>query len=518
MLSRFSLNLFLSICFCISWQNIFAQSKKIEVKNANTLEADNRVPGAQRLIGNVIFEHEGTLLYCDSAYLFDATNKMQAFSNVKIIGDSTTITGNTANYDGSTKIADIVGNVRMVDPSTILTTNALTYDLNNKIASYTTGGKIIGRKNKNELTSIIGQYKSTLKTLFFRKDVVLINPDYTMKSDTLQYNTANETAYFFGPTTIVSKENTIFCKLGYYNTKTDISQFEKKARIESKNQSIEANQIYYNRNAGIGKARKNVIISDTTEKLILTGNKADYFEKEDKIILTDSAAMQKEMNGDTLFLHGDTLRSYIDTVIKKRILYAYYKVKFFKKDFQGAADSLIYSEIDSTIRLFGKPILWNEVNQLTADTVYIQMANNEIEKLFLNKAAFIVSQEDSLHFNQLKGKKITGYFYKSELKKIDIRGNGESIYFAADNDSAYIGVNKAVCTDMLIYLDSNKVQSITFIAQPVATLYPVNEIPWQELQLKGFKWFGEKRPKRKEDIFYWKEEPIKPIKSKRNTP
>ena len=518
MQSRCSLNLFLSICFCIIWQNIFAQSKKIEVKNANTLEADNRVPGAQRLIGNVIFEHEGTLLYCDSAYLFDATNKMQAFSNVKIIGDSTTITGNTANYDGTTKIADIIGNVKMVDPSTILTTNALTYDLNNKIASYTTGGKIIGRKNKNELTSIIGQYKSTLKTLFFRRDVVLKNPDYTMKSDTLQYNTANETAYFFGPTTILSKENTIFCKLGYYNTKTDISQFEKNARIVSKNQSIEANQIYYDRNAGIGKARKNVLISDTTEKLILIGNKADYFEKEDKIILTDSAAMQKEMNGDTLFLHGDTLRSYIDTVIKKRILYAYYKVKFFKKDFQGAADSLIYSEIDSTIRLFGKPILWNEVNQLTADTVYIQMANNEIEKLFLNKAAFIFSQEDSLHFNQLKGKKITGYFYKSELKKIDIRGNGESIYFAADNDSSFIGVNKAVCTDMLIYLDSNKVQSITFIAQPVATLYPVNEIPWQELQLKGFKWFGEKRPKRKEDIFYWKEEPIKPIKSKRNTP
>jgi lipopolysaccharide export system protein LptA len=55
--------------------------------------------------------------------------------------------GNTANYDGSTKIADIVGNVRMVDPSTTLTTNALTYDLNNKIASYSTGGKIIGRKN-----------------------------------------------------------------------------------------------------------------------------------------------------------------------------------------------------------------------------------------------------------------------------------------------------------------------------------------------------------------------------------
>jgi lipopolysaccharide export system protein LptA len=517
---QFRLSFYLLLFFfaCFLAQNSNAQNKKIEVKNANTLEADNRVPGAQRLIGNVIFEHEGTLLYCDSAYLFDATNKMQAFSNVRIVGDSTTITGNTANYDGSTKLADIVGNVKMIDPSTILTTNALTYDLNNKIASYTTGGKIIGRKNKNELTSLIGQYKSTLKTLFFRKDVLLVNPDYTMKSDTLQYNTANETAFFFGPTKIISKENTIFCQGGFYNTKTDISQFEKNARIVSKKQSIEASQIYYDRKAGLGKARKNVIISDTTEKLMLTGNKADYYEKEDKIVLTDSAAMQKEMNGDTLFLHGDTLRSFIDTVLKKRILFAYYKVKFFKKDFQGAADSLIYSEIDSTIRLFGRPILWNEINQLTADTVYIQMANNEIEKLFLNKAAFIVSQEDSLHFNQLKGKKITGYFYKSELKKIDIRGNGESIYFAADDDSAYIGVNKAVCTDMLIYLDSNEVQSITFIAQPVATLYPVNEIPWQELQLKGFKWFGDKRPKRKEDIFHWKEEPINPLRIKRNSP
>jgi lipopolysaccharide export system protein LptA len=515
MQSRFSFNLILTIFFCSIWQNTFAQSKKIEVKNANTLEADNRVPGAQRLIGSVIFEHEGTLLYCDSAYLFDATNKMQAFSNVRIVGDSTIITGNTANYDGSTRIADIIGNVKMVDPSTILTSSALTYDLTNKIASYITTGKIIGRKNKNELTSTTGQYHSNSKTLFFRRNVVLKNPEYTMNSDTLQYNTLNETAYFFGPTHIVSKENTIYCQKGFYNTKTDISQFEKNAQIDSKKQSIKAEQIYYDRKLGIGKARVNVVISDTAEKLVLTGNKADYYEKQDRIILTDSASMQKEMSGDTLFLHGDTLRSFIDTVVNKRTLFAYYKVKFFKKDFQGIADSLIYSEIDSTIRLYGKPILWNQENQLTADTVYLQMANNQIEKLFLKKSAFIVSQEDTFHFNQLKGKNITGYFQKSELKKIDIRGNGESIYYAADDDSAYIGVNKAVCTDMLIHLDSSKVQQITFITQPVAELLPVNEIPWQELQLKGFKWLSDKRPKRKEDIFLWKTDLLKLDKTKK---
>jgi len=505
---RFNFLLF-SIMLCgntaFSQSTVKTGGKKINVRNADELKFDGSVPDAQRLIGNVEFEHEGTLMYCDSAYFYDVGNRMEAFSNIRIIGDSVTVTGNRLNYDGSTRLADIIGNVSMVDPTTILTTDRLQYDLAKKLASYSTGGKIVSRKNKNELTSMFGQYNSNTKLFYFRKNVKLVNPDYVMICDTLQYNTSSETAYFFGPTTITSKENIIYCENGYYNTETDISQFEKNAKITSKGQDITADQIWYDRKSGLGKARKKVAIRDSAEKIILRGNYADYFEKTDRILITDSALMVKEFGKDTLFLHGDTLRSVTDTSVDKRTLYAFHHVKFFKNDFQGKCDSLVYTEPDSMMRLFGRPVLWNNENQLTGDTVYLQLANNEIETLYLRNAAFIVSEEDTMRFNQIKGKNITGHFTESELRKINVNGHGQSIYYSKDEKNEYIGVNKADCTDMVIYIDSSEVQKITFITKPVATLYPVNELPKEELKLVGFKWFEELRPIDRYDLFRWKE-------------
>jgi lipopolysaccharide export system protein LptA len=476
-------------------------SKKIRIVGANSLEYDDRVPDARRLIGNVIFEHEGALLYCDSAYFFEGADRMEAYSNVRIISDSVIVSGNRLSYDGKNKIADIIGNVRLKDPSSTLTTSQLKYNLQSKEAIYTTGGKIISNKEKNQLTSVFGQYKSAKRMFYFRKNVKLINPDYTMDCDSLQYNTTTETAYFTGPTWIRSDENTIYCENGFYNTKKDNSEFGKNAKINSKGQEIMGDEIRYDRKKRIGKARKNVSIKDSVNQVILTGNYADYFEKEQVVLMTDSAAMQKIFGKDTLYLHGDTLRSVADTIAKKRTFYAFHHVRFFKKDFQGKCDSLTYSEKDSLMRLFGNPVLWNEANQLLGDSVYIQLANNELNTLYLKNAAFIISEVDSLNYNQIKGRDITGQFVNSELKKVFVKGNGQSIYFASDEKGKYIGINRADCSDMLIYLDSNEVSKITFLKKPDAKLIPVNKISPKELQLRGFKWFGALRPRKKEDIF-----------------
>lgn len=485
--------------------------RKINIKSANTLEFDDRVD-AQRLVGNVIFEHDGTLLYCDSAYLYDKENRLEAYSNVRIVGDSVVVTGQNLTYDGKTKIADIVGNVRMTDPSSVLTTNRLQFDNNTKQARYTIGGKIISEKN--ELVSQFGMYNSTNRTFYFRKNVKLTNKDYVMVCDTLQYSTVNKTSYFFGPTTITSKNNLIYCENGYYNTKTDISEFGKNARLDSKKQQIRAEKLFYNRKTGDGRARQNVRISDTSQAVVLTGHFADYNEFTGRILMTDSAVMEKEFGKDTLFLHGDTLRSVLDTVTDKRTLFAYHKVKFFKKDFQGRCDSLTYSELDSMMRLYKDPVIWNEENQLTADTVRIQLANNNLETLYLRTNGFIASQEDSVHFNQISGRNVTGYFVKNELVKIEVVANGESVYYAQGDGDGYMGVNKAICNDMNIYIDSNKVQSITFISDPNATLYPVNEPTKEEIQLRGLRWLGEHRPAKRSDIFIWKNAPA-PVKPAR---
>jgi lipopolysaccharide export system protein LptA len=485
--------------FCVV--NLNAQSsRKINVKNANSLEFDNRTE-AQRLVGEVVFEHQGTLLYCDSAYLFP-DNRLDAYSNVRILSDSVTATGKQLNYDGNTRIAKLSGNVVMTDPNSRLTTEFLTYDLENKSAGYSTGGKITSKSN--ELVSVFGQYKSTNRTFYFRKNVKLINPQYVMESDTLHYSTVNETAYFIGPTTITSKENKIYCENGYYNTKTDKSEFGKNARFESGGQLILADTLRYDRITGMGRARKNVAIFDTTEKVTLRGDYANYNEKTGAMLITQEAEMEKPFGKDTLYLHADTLRSILDTTIDKRTIYAYHRAQFYKADFQGRCDSLTYAESDTLMRLFKDPIIWNEENQLIADTILIQLANNKLHTLYLIKSGFISSQVDSLHFDQIKGKTITGYFTDNELSRVLVEGNGETIYFAEDQDSSYIGVNKAVCSRMLIHFDSSAIKSIVFYTQPEATLFPLKDLNEETMKLKGFQWFGEVRPKNRFSIFEWK--------------
>ncbi|MCB0820374.1 MAG: hypothetical protein KDC13_07105 [Bacteroidetes bacterium] len=474
--------------------------RKINVQSANSLEFDERTD-AQRLVGNVVFEHEGTLLYCDSAYLYP-DNRMDAYSHVRIVSDSVVATGDELRYDGNSKLGVLQGNVVMTDPDSRLETDLLYYDLANKSASYTTGGVITGERNN--LSSIFGQYRSAERMFYFRKDVVLKNEKYTTESDSLHYSTLTEIAYFFGPTTITSEKNKIYCERGFYDTKNDYSEFIKSAKFESRGQIIEADTLRYDRKTGHGKAYRDVIITDTSEKVVIRGNMADYREESGEMLVADRAEMQKQFGKDTLFLHADTLLSLLDTISDKRTLIAHKKAQFYKSDFQGRCDSLVYAEADSMMRLFRNPVIWNDENQLTADTIFIQLANDELDRLFLQRAGFIASQVDSLHFNQIKGRDITGYFEDNELSRVHVRGNGESVYFAEDDDGKYIGINKAVCSDMMIYLDSSSISSIMFYVEPEATLFPTNQLPEDEMKLRGLRWLGEIRPLKREDIFIWK--------------
>lgn len=492
-----------------------AQGRKINIVNANSLEYSQRMPDAKRLIGNVIFEHEGNMLYCDSAYFYEKSERMDAFSGVRIVSESVTVTGNKLQYDGKTKMAEIIGNVKLRDEASTLSTNLLKYNLADKSATYTTGATIINNKDRNTLKSVYGTYRSEKKMFFFRQNVSLTSKDYVMTGDSLNYNTSSETAVFTGPTWIRSKENTIYCENGFYDTRNDVSEFGKNARIISKGQEVSGDKIYYDRKKKLGRVRQNAVIRDSVNQLLLTGNYADYFEENERVLLTDRAAMQKIFGNDTLFLHGDTLLSITDTLAKKRTFFTFHHVRFYKQDLQGKCDSLTYSENDSLMRLFGRPVLWNKENQLLGDSVYIQLANNELQTLYLKANAFIASEVDSVHYNQIKGKDITGYFIESALRKVNVKGNGQSVYYAADEKGRYIGINKAECSDMIIHIDSAEVQSITFLKKPDAELIPLEKAKEKELMLKNFRWYGMLRPKRKEDIFLRPAEPEEPKKKRK---
>jgi len=509
--------LFLLVAFVPLFSFSQKKTKMIEFKGANSLEVDNRIAkGAKRLIGNVSFKHENVLMFCDSAYLY-SNNMLDAFGNVHIQqGDSINLYGDLLKYNGNTKKAEIQKNVRLLEKDMTLTTDMLFYDMSTSVAYYTSGGTITSKENT--LKSQNGYYHSDSKELWFKKNVVLTNPEYVMNCDTLRYNTLSKTAYFLGPTTIRSNENFIYCENGWYDTNNDISRFSINSYIITKEQKLKGDSIFYDRKKGFGKAKRNVSIIDTTQNLTIKGDYAENHEDTESSIVTGNALMIQVYDGDTLYLHADTLKASMDVrtiktsnkvksdttrvIIPQRILFAYNKVKFFKSDIQGKCDSLVYTYRDSTMRLYKDPVLWSDKNQLTAEKVELVTSNGEMKTLKLENTAFIISQEDTMRFNQIKGKSMKGSFSENKLKKIYVEGNGQTIYFAKENDKI-IGVNKSDCSDILILLKDNEISKITFITKPDANLYPLSEISTEELKLRDFSWKGNQRPLTLKDIFTW---------------
>ena len=522
--------------------------KKIMIEHAGSLKFDKNLgQGAQRLIGDVRFRQDNTLMFCDSAFLYK-DNSLDAFGHIHIQqGDSIHLYGDLLKYNGNTKKALITRNVIVNKGDMQLSTNELNYDVSSSVGYYNTPARIVNKENT--LTSNTGYFFAKSNDLTFRKNVILTNPQFVINCDTMRYNSTSKITYFIGPTTIKSKDNLIYTEDGWYDTFKDQSRFSKNSYIVTKEQKMFGDSLYYDRKKGIGKAVKNVQIIDTLHNLNIKGEYAIHYEFKNLSVVTGNALLTQVYEKDTLFLHADTLKAigsgnkkskamsieqnkeiqasqnekkihpgqkikemkisgrdttfiYESEKTEKQELFAYHKVKFFKRDLQGKCDSLYYSVSDSSMQLFGKPVLWSDENQLTADSIKVITGNKSIRSIELKGAAFIVSEEDSIRYNQIRGKFMKGYFQKNKLQLINVEGNGQTLYFAKEKN-AIKAVNRADCSDLRVYMKDNKVDRITFITKPDATLFPLDQVEVKELKLKDFTWRKKDRPLSQKAIFIW---------------
>ncbi|MBN1597669.1 MAG: organic solvent tolerance protein OstA [Bacteroidales bacterium] len=486
------------ILFLLNLPAIGQKTARVQFSAATT-EVDEKLgKDTKRLLGNVVFTHGGSKMYCDSAYFHSKKNSLDAYNNVYINqGDTTHLYGDYLYYDGNTKIAQVRKNVKLINRETTLTTDALDYNLSNSIGYYTNHANIINEENN--LESKIGYYYTKQDLFDFQDSVVVINPDYTIYSDRLKYNTETKITYFFGPTEIFSDSSYIYCERGWYNTLTDISQLNQNAVVKNQNQTVMGDSLYYEKYTGFGRAVKNVVIIDNEQNVILKGNRGIYYEDVEYARITEKAQFIQVSKNDSLYLSADTLLSEVDTSGTK-LIKAYYGVRIFKSDLQGKCDSMAYSFADSVIRLYESPVLWNEDNQLSAEYIEIHTENRQAKTMYMYKSSFIINMADSTKYNQIKGKNMTCHFRNNELYRIDVNGNGQTVYYPED-EKGITEVNKAECSDLIIYLKDGEVDMISLLKKPDATVYPVDQAPMNELILRGFAWLDDLRPKDKNDIF-----------------
>lgn len=189
----------------------------------------------------------------------------------------------------------------------------------------------------------------------------------------------------------------------------------------------------------------------------------------------------------------------LDTA-KTRIVKAYHNMRIFKSDLQARADSAYYGYADSIIRCYGDPMIWAQGSQLSGDTIYMQLKNQRLDNMLLKTNAFIVStQLDSVKFNQVKGRKITGFFTDNKLDRMFVDGNAESIYYTMEAEKIS-GMTKSIGSRIKILFNNNEVSSIVNIRKTETSYTPLLAIDADKEILPGFIWKPKDRPKSKEEV------------------
>jgi len=528
--------IFLLFAFSVNAQSLSDSSsrKKINILNAERLNYQKKDSAEyQSAVGNVIIKQDSTLFYCDSVVLNKTSNLLEAFGHVHINdNDSVNTYSDYLRYLGNTKKAYLKGNVKLTDGKGVLTTPDLDYDLNTHIGIYTKTGKVV--TDSSTLTSQEGYYYGETRDVIFKKNVVLVNPDYHVTTDTLLYNTYTNVATFTVPTLITSGDKRkVLTSGGYYDMQNKKAYFNKRPHIEDSTTILDADEVASIDSSQQSEASGNVVYKDTAQGVTIFSNNLKSNGEVSSFLATQKPIMVIKQDEDSIYMAADTffsarlsnLRKYRNVPVildslsatdsvgmndsvtvkydsaKDRFFEAYYNVKIYSDSMQAVGDSLFYSAEDSAFRLFTNPVVWSRDSQLSGDTIYLFTQNRKPKRMYAYENAISVQKVGPDYYNQVKGRTMNAYFVNGEIDYVRTKGNSESIYYAQDDSSKFVGANQATADVIDMYFANREPQRVVFRNNLTGTMYPMRQINPDEMRLRGFKWLEDRRPKTKYDLF-----------------
>ena len=212
--------------------------------------------------------------------------------------------------------------------------------------------------------------------------------------------------------------------------------------------------------------------------------------------LTDSLKIDPPVTSDD----ADTLKGPVDTT-RMGFLIGLHNVKVFRKDMQVACDSLLYNDLDSLVRLYKNPIVWNEIRrQYSSDSIYVVIKDRKIDKASLMSDAFIIFQEDSVCFDQIKGTEMMAFFDSTGgLRRFDSMGGSSGVFFIEENGTLAT-VNKFEAKMLTASFRDGNLYDLNYFDDVKSDAYPLVQLKSVDRVLKGFEWQPDKRPKGPEDV------------------
>jgi lipopolysaccharide export system protein LptA len=256
----------------------------------------------------------------------------------------------------------------------------------------------------------------------------------------------------------------------------------------------------------LGQSARNspAIQADSTAAQVLTDTVSVKNQKLPQGIAQDSTTANirkplSELSDSTQVQTPKQLSEPPDSTAIKHIV-AYRNVRVWRSDLQMRCDSLFFSEIDSIAQLFGRPVLWNKIkNQLTSDEMQLMLKDGNLFRGSMLNNAMITTQEDTLHYNQIKSTEMMGFFRENQLFRYDALGSVYAIFYVVE-EQTITTVNVKEAESMTAVIKDGNAERLIYLTQINSDAYPVGDLAIEKQRLKGFKWRGEERPVDRFDI------------------
>ena len=482
---------------------------------------DNKIA---KLYRNVVMKNGNKNLF-SKELIYDLNTKVATFSDTStLISNTMTLSSLRGKYDVDSKMAYFYDEVSIIDGDLRLKTDSLRYDTDVDRA-YFLGPTYITQDSK-QIYCTDGFYDIEEGRAHFAGDAMIIDGNTKTSSDYIYYSekdgtlTLESNAEISDSTSITrgdkiiiyektediqiigngyyaDDEQTIEGKDILYNKSTKNLKLNGRSTILSAQAELEGDTINFDNLTSTGIAYGNVIYTDTVNSRFIYTDYMTYNDSTEyyKATVGDLRPLLiQTIDEDSIYVSADTLLSYTDTTSVK-VLEAVGDVRIYKSDLQAVCDSLYYSDRDSIFYLYKRPISWSDTTQILGDTLSIKLENDKVSEIIAHGNALIVSQEAADYYNQIKGKLIHSYLDSNELRRMEVTGNAESIYLIKDDDEAYIGTNKTLCSRMTFLFSKEELDNILFLTQPNNTMVPMKDAQQSDLFLESFIWHDDVRPK-----------------------
>ncbi|MDY3339118.1 OstA-like protein [Riemerella anatipestifer] len=468
-------------------------------------------------IGNVEFQHQGSVLKADKVVFYQNDNFVKAIGNVVLTtAEGNRITSQEMEYDGKTQRGIARKNVVLTDPQQTIKTETLYYDRLPNTAYFNSGGTIYN--GKNTIWTQVATYNINTQTVDVSGNVSIDNDKYRVEGSKIIQNQKTNVAEFLGATKVINKQNPrnyVYTEKGRYLMTSKEVYLNKNSRIHYNGKVLTGETMYYNQNTGYGTAKGNVYLDDPKENRFIKGGYGEIYEFKDSAMVTEKPYAVKIMKEDSIYFGAEKILAFQkpdSTGVKKSYLRAFHKARIFKSNFQGRADSLSFNETDGILHLMGKPIFWTGQKQISGDKieVYMNTQEEELDSIKVIGNAFAISKADSLNnkdeFNQVKGNFMTAFFVDGELKLTKVIGNAQAITYADSQDEKTkeidrIGVSFSTCGAIEALFEEKKVQIISCNIGANTDVYPMSMVNKEKRFFPDFNWNTKDRLKHWKDIF-----------------